>query len=186
MTDNEIIGLYFARDERAIAETSTKYGAYCYTIAHRILAVHEDAEECVSDTYLQAWNAMPPTWPERLRLFLAKICRSRAINRYEANRAKKRGEGEVSLVLDELAEVVSGGDTTEGQVMANELARSIDAFLRALPERDRHLFVRRYFYTEPVEEIAARAGLTSGNVSVILHRVRGRLKEHLEKEGYRL
>lgn len=186
MTDNDIIALYFDRNERAIEETSRKYGAYCYTVAHRILAIHEDAEECVNDTYLQAWNAMPPTWPERLRLFLAKITRSRALNRWEAARAKKRGEGEVSAVLDELEECVAGSpaDSPEDQVLSKELAGCIDAFLLDLPKRERDLFVRRYFFVEPVEAIASLAGMSAGNVSVILHRVRAKLKKHLEKEGY--
>ena len=188
MTDEAIITLYFERNERAIEETRTKYGAYCYSIARRILALHEDAEECVSDTYLQAWNAMPPTWPKRLRLFLAKITRSRAFNRYEAEHAEKRGGGEVAAVLDELAECVadSRADSPEDAALSKELAAVIDAFLMDLPERDRRLFVRRYFYAEPVGDIAARAGLTASNVSVILHRVRAALKKHLEAEGYLL
>ena len=186
MTDEAIIALYFDRNEQAIEETRVKYGAYCYEVARRIVTLHEDAEECVSDTYLAAWNAMPPTWPKVLRLFLAKITRSRAINRWQAARAKKRGEGETAVILDELEECVAdpAAASPEMIVETKELARCLDAFLLQLPERDRHLFVRRYFYAEPVEEIAQRTGLSAGNVSVILHRVRAKLKGHLEKEGY--
>ncbi len=184
MQDKDIIALYFARNEEAIGATAEKYGPYCYTVAHNIVAVHEDAEECVNDTYLAAWNSIPPTVPEILRLFLAKITRSKAINLWKMKKAKKRGADEVTLVLDELAECVSGGNDPAEEVIGSELSNTIDAFLRTLPQRDRQLFLRRYFFTEPVREIAKNAGLTETNVSVNLHRTRVKLKEHLVKEGY--
>lgn len=184
MLDHEIIALYFARNERAIEETGKKYGAYCYTVAHRILSAHEDAEECVNDTYFRAWNAMPPEKPNVLRLFLAKITRNLAINRYEMLHTQKRGSGEASLVLDELEECIAGQGSPEQEVIAGELGECIDHFVRGLPEREGNIFIRRYFFTEPVEEIAERYKLSAGNVSVILHRTRAKLQKYLAKEGY--
>lgn len=184
LTDQEIIALYFARDEQAIDETGKKYGSYCYTVAQRIVRVHEDAEECVSDTWLRTWNAIPPKRPDILKMFLAKITRNLALNRWEMRRAEKRGGGETALVIDELAECVAGSSSPESEVLASELGASIDAFVRALPERDGNVFLRRYFYNETPEEIAGRYGLTANNVSVILHRVREKLRVHLTKEGY--
>ena len=184
MQDQDIIALYFARNEAAITETAAKYGPYCYTVARNIVPAPEDAEECVNDTYLAAWNSMPPKKPDILRLFLAKITRSRAINRWKAQHAKKRGSDEVTLVLDELEECVAGGSDPEKEVLAAELSESIDAFLRTQPERERSLFIRRYFFTEAVDKIAQDYGMTAGNVSVTLHRTRKKLAEHLTKEGY--
>ena len=184
MHDDEIVGLFFARNERAIAEVSGKYGAYCYTVAHNILPVREDAEECVNDTWLSAWNSMPPQRPDILRAFLAKITRSKAIDRWRMSHAKKRGADEVALVLEELSECVSGGSGPEDELLGAELSDTIDIFLSELSARERQLFVRRYFYTERVEDIAARAGMSRSNVSVSLHRTRAKLKKHLEKEGY--
>jgi RNA polymerase sigma-70 factor (ECF subfamily) len=184
LLDQEIIALFFARDERAIEETGRKYGAYCYTVAHRILSAHEDAEECVNDTYLRTWNTIPPQKPDIFKLFLAKITRNLAINRYEMLHTKKRGSGETAAVLEELEECVAGGASPEQEVIAGELGACIDRFVRELPERDGNIFIRRYFYTESVEEIAGRYGLAAGNVSVILHRVRTKLRKYLAKEGY--
>ena len=181
--DNEILDLYFARDEKALAETAAKYGAYIFTVAHNILGTEEDSEECVNDTYLNTWNAIPPKRPDIFRLFLAKIARHLAINRYNMGHAAKRGSGQMPAVLDELAEVVAGTSDPEGEVVAGELREKIDGFVRTLGEREANLFIRRYFYAEPVEEIAVRYGLTQGNVSVILHRTRNKLRAYLEKEG---
>ena len=184
MQDKEIIGLYFARDERAIEETGKKYGRYLYTVANNILGVHEDSEACVSDTYLRTWNTIPPTVPDVLRLFLAKIARRLAINRYEKNAAKKRGGGETPAIIEELEEIVAGSSDPEAEVMRGELSAAVDTFLRTLPEREAGIFLRRYFYAEPVSEIAKDWDLTVSNTSVILHRVRGKLRSVLEKEGY--
>ncbi len=184
MNDHEIIELYFARNEEAIQRTSEKYGAYCFTVAQRIVSLHEDAEECVNDTYLAAWNSMPPKRPDILRLFLAKITRSKAINRWKARHAKKRGSDEVTLVLEELEECVGTNATPEGEVLANELAATIDGFLRSLSAKERTIFLRRYFYTEPIRRIAETEGVSENYASVILHRIRKSLKEYLLKEGF--
>ena len=184
MDDHQIIDLYWRRDADAISETARKYGAYCFTIARNILHSAGDSEECVNDTWLHAWNAMPPQRPGVLRLFLAKITRSLAFNRFNARSAEKRGGGETALVLDELAECLEGGTDAEAAVEARELEECVRRFARALPGRERNVFVRRYFFTEPIAAIAARCGLTENNVAVILSRTRKKLRLTLTREGY--
>ena len=181
--DEKIIDLYWNRDEQAIVETDRKYGRYCHTIIGRVLPSEEDTEECLNDTWLHTWNAIPPTRPVVLRLFLAKIARSLAFNHYNANTAKMRGGGEVNVVLDELAECVAAPGNVEDQILAEELGKSLDSFLRTLPEREANIFLRRYFFTEPVSDIAKRFGLTENNVMVILSRTRGKIRQYLQKEG---
>ncbi len=184
MEDSQIVELYWQRSADAISETADKYGAYCFTVAHNILCSAEDSEECVNDAWLHAWNAMPPQRPKALRLFLARITRNLAFDRFRARSAEKRGGGELDLVLDELGECLGGGDV-QTACEAEELRRSIGRFVRALPERDGNVLVRRYFFAEPVAQIAKRYGLSENNVMVILSRTRRKLKAHLLKEGYR-
>lgn len=184
MHDEDIVKLFFSRDEQAITVVSKKYGAYCYSVALNIVSRHEDAEECVNDTWLGAWNCMPPQKPDILKYFLAKITRSKAIDRLKMYHTKKRGFGEITLVLEELSECVSEGSDPATEVLTTELTDTINLFLSSLPVRDRQLFVRRYFFTERVDEIAVKAGMSRSNVSVSLHRTREKLKKHLEKEGY--
>ena len=184
MEDAQIIELYFERKEEAIKETDSKYGSYCFAIADNILHNAEDAEECVSDTWLKAWNAIPPGRPTVLRMFLAKITRNLSFNRFHAGNAKKRGGGEIHLVLEELAECIANESDTESEYMAKELEQCVRSFVRNLPEREGNVFVRRYFFTEPVTEIAKRYHMTDNHVMVVLSRVRRKLKEHLSKEGY--
>lgn len=184
MEDSQIIELYWRKNADAISETSSKYGAYCYTIADNILHSIEDSEECVNDTWLHAWNAMPPQKPNVLRMFLAKITRSLSVNRFKARSAEKRGGGEINLVLDELADCLAGGTNVEAEYEVKELEQCIRRFVRGLPERDGNVFVRRYFFTEPVAAIAKRYGLTESNVTVILSRTRKKLRLKLAKEGY--
>jgi len=182
--DAEIVGLYWRRSETAISETEKKYGAYCHTIAEQILHNTQDADECVNDTWLRAWNGIPPQRPIRLRMFLAKITRNLAFDRYQAQRAGKRGGGETDLILEELKECVSTGETAESPVMARELEQTVNQFVHTLPERDCNVFVRRYFFAEPVEAISKRYGLSANHVMVILCRTRKKLKAHLKREGY--
>ena len=184
MEDSRIVELYWQKNADAIKETDSKYGAYCFAIADNILHNNEDSEECVNDTWLNAWNAMPPQKPTKLQMFLAKITRNLSFNRFNARSAEKRGGGELVLVLDELAECLAGESDVESEYEARELGRCIRMFVRALPERDGNVFVRRYFFTEPVAEIAKRYGLTDNNVMVILSRTRKKLKVHLIKEGF--
>lgn len=184
MTDDQIIALYWEKNAAAIAESSQKYGGYCFSVAHNILHNHEDAEECVNDTWLHTWRAIPPQRPAHLRSFLAKVTRNLAINRFLAQTSVKRGGGQLPLILEELADCVAGGSDVENICTAKELSRSINDFVRALPKRDGNIFVRRYFFTESVTEIAKRYALTENHVAVILTRTRKKLKQHLIKEGY--
>ena len=184
MEDAQIIELYFQRKEEAIKETDSKYGSYCFAIAENILHNTEDSEECVSDTWLAAWNAMPPQRPTVLRMFLAKITRNLSFNRFHVRNAEKRGGGEIHLVLEELAECIANESDTENEYIAKELEQSVRLFVRGLPEREGDVFVRRYFFTEPVAVIAKRYHMTDNHVMVVLSRTRKKLKAHLEKEGY--
>lgn len=184
MEDKEILDLYFAREEKAIAETDRKYGAYCYSVANRILGSNEDSEETVSDTYWHAWNAIPPQRPGFLKLFLARITRNLAFTRWRRLSAAKRGGGETELVLEELAECVPGREQIDDQLNVRELEQAIRSFLDTLPERDQDIFLRRYFFLENPETVAARCGIRRENVNLILSRTRAKLKTYLTQEGY--
>ncbi len=185
MEDSQIVELYWQRSADAISETADKYGAYCFAVADNILHSAEDSEECVNDAWLHAWNAIPPQRPKALRAFLARLTRNLAFDRFRARTAEKRGGGELDLVLDELGECLGGGEDAQTVCEAEELRRSIGRFVRSLPERDGNVMVRRYFFAEPVAQIAKRYGLSENHVTVILSRTRKKLKAHLVKEGYR-
>lgn len=183
MDDQKIIELYWRRCEDAIAETAHKYGPYCRRVAYNILQDHADSEECVNDTYLRAWNAIPPKRPERLRAFLGKIARNLALDRWERQSAEKRGRGQASLALEELEECLpapSGGEQTADGLALKEL---LDRFLAGLEAERRRIFVRRYWYLDSVKEVAAALGVGESSVKMTLLRLRRELKEFLEKEG---
>ena len=182
MEDEQIIELYFQRNQQGLAETQQKYGNYLHAITYRILGSNEDAEECVNDTLHQVWNRIPPERPSVFRMFLAKFARNCAINRYRALHAAKRGGGEASVALEELGECIAGNSDPEQSVLSEELSRSIRGFVRALPAKEGDIFLRRYFFTETVKEIAEKYGISPNNVSVVLNRVRKKMKEHLAKE----
>jgi RNA polymerase sigma-70 factor (ECF subfamily) len=182
MDDQQIVDLYWKRDESAIAETQKKYGKYCHTIAYAILHSHEDAEECVNDTYLRAWGAIPPAKPGRLSTFLGKITRNLSLDRYEKNTAQKRS-GPVELVLDELCECIPDADSALDPIDMIALGDAINAFLGGLPQKTRQIFLRRYWYMSPVKEIARDMGMSEGTVKVSLMRTRESFKAYLEKEG---
>lgn len=184
MEDERIIQLYWDRDESAISESSDKYGAYCASIAHNILHSESDEEECVNDTWLRAWNAMPPQRPRILSAFFGKITRNLSFDRYKKLHRQKRGGGQMELVLDELAECVSGRDDTERKWDEKELTAELNRFLHSLPEDKRTLFLLRYWYAGTTAEIAERLGMSENNVSVLLHRIRGQLKAHLVERGF--
>ncbi len=184
MDDKSIIDLYLDRSENAISETSEKYGKYCFSIAFNILSDKEDSEESVNDTYLAAWNNIPPRVPSILSTFLGKITRNISLNRWKSRRAYKRGGGEVPLALDELEECVSTGESVEETFEKKELLRSVNRFLDALPDMERNLFVCRYWYLDSIHDIALRFGFTESKVTSMLHRIRGKLRKHLEKEGF--
>ena len=184
MTDLQIIELYWNRDQGAISQSDSKYGAYCFAVANQILSDSLDSEECVSDTWLRSWNAIPPQRPDKLKLFFAKITRNLSVDKLKGRLAQKRGGGETELILEELQECVASSGDAEGEYMAKELGKTINTFVRSLPKREANLFIRRYFFGERVEDIAPRYQLTPHNATVILSRVRQKLKKQLEKEGF--
>ena len=183
MEDKEIVALYWKRDERAISETSKKYGAYCYAIACNILSSPEDAEESVNDTWVGAWESMPPHKPDALSAFLGKITRRISLKRWRSRNAAKRGGGEIELALDELAESVSSGRLVEDALTERELPRLIDAFLDALPDVEQRVFVCRYWYLDSIADIAKRFGFTQSKIKSMLYRTRRKLRDYLRKEG---
>lgn len=186
MEDKKIVELYWQRDESAIAETSAKYGNYCMSIAVNILGQLEDARECVNDTYMSAWNAMPPNRPNVLKTFLGKITRNISFNRYKHDRAEKRGGGETSAVLHELEECVSGKASVETELNRREMAKAIDEFLDSLSEKKRDIFVLRYWYSESVSKIAKRFNMKEGAVSMTLNRLRAELRSFLAERGFEI
>ena len=185
MNDQDILDLYFARSESAISATNEKYGKYCHTVAMNILYSHEDSEECVNDTWLRAWGAIPPKRPAMFRTFLGKITRNLALNRWEHAHADKRGRGETAAALDELAECVA--DTRAGQPdqlpEQLTLTECINRFLEYQKPENRKLFVRRYWYLSDIKEIAGDYGFTESKVKMTLSRMRAQLMAELEKEG---
>lgn len=185
MDDNIIVDLYWNRSESAISETAAKYGAFCFSIAYNILTNKEDAQECVSDTYLAAWNSIPPRRPSLLSAFLGKITRHISIDRWRSRSAYKRGAGEMDLALEELDYCIPGGETPEQAYERKELALAFNRFLESLPETERSVFLCRYWYLDPIDRIAENFGFTHSKVTSMLHRLRGRLRTHLEKEGFR-
>lgn len=186
MTDNEIIDLYMRRDERAVAATQTVYGKYCEKIARNILDDEQEARECANDTYLKAWENIPPEHPQSLAAYLAKIARNNALSRYRRDTAEKRGRGTVPLIMEELSEIVSDGSTVEKTAENREIIAEINRFLETLPEKNRRMFVLRYICCESVKSIAKRFGISENNVSVNLNRTKKQLRQHLNKEGYDL
>lgn len=183
MEDKDIVALYWQRDQQAIDESRQKYGAYCTAIAQRLVSCTEDAEECVADTWLSAWNAMPPHQPAVLRTFLGKLTRRLSLLLLRQQGRLKRGGGETALALEELAECV-GADTTEQTAVARELRRLLDRFLESLPAPSRQVFLARYWYGASINEIAEKWGFSPAKVKSMLHRTRIKLQATLEKEGY--
>lgn len=186
MEDEKILDLYWARSESAIKETDIKYGPYCRTISMNILHSAEDAEECVNDTWLNAWNAIPPKRPGKFAAFLGKITRNLSLNRFKRSHAEKRGMGQTPLVLAELEGCIASTQTVEQASDEKLLTESIDRFLEGLPPMKRKVFVRRYWYLSPIGEIARQYGMSESKVTSLLFRLRGQLKSHLEKEGIML
>lgn len=183
MDDAQIVSLYFARNEQAITETADKYGNYCFRIAFNILAHRSDAEETVNDTWLGAWNSIPPHSPMRLSTYLGKITRRLALGKWKATHAQKRGGGEMFLALDELGECLANPDTLERTMELKELTKVLNGFIKTLPNAEQRIFVCRYWNLYPVKTIAREFGFPEGTVKSILSRTRAKLKTHLEKEG---
>ncbi len=185
MEDKQIVELYWQRSERAIRETDAKYGALCRRVALDLLGVREDAEECVSDTYRTAWESMPTQRPEKLRAWLCRVVRNISVDRWRREHSQKRGGG-LDVLLSELDDCVPAAGSVEETVEAAELGRLIENWLRALPDEDRRLFLRRYFGGETVSALAEAAGVKPGALSQRLYRLRLRLRAELEKEGVTL
>jgi RNA polymerase sigma-70 factor (ECF subfamily) len=183
MDDQKIIELYWSRNEDAIRHTAERYGQYCYAIAYNILSVREDSEECVNDTYLDAWNSMPPHRPTVLSAFLGKITRRIAIDRWRQSHAQKRGGGEMALALDELSECVASTGDVAREVETLEVAAAVQKFLNTLPDIERRVFVRRYWHMESMADLAAHFGCGQSRIKSMLHRTRGKLQKHLREEG---
>ena len=184
MEDREIVGLFLARSEDALAESRAKYGSLCRSVALGVLGNAEDAEEAVSDALLRAWNSIPPNEPEALDAYFAKLARRAAVDRLRHDRAGRRWGGEAALALEELQEVVPGGGSPEENVEAAELAEAIARFLREQPETARKAFLRRYWYVESLSDIAAFLGCSESRVKSLLFRTRKSLRRYLKKEGY--
>ncbi len=184
MEDSAIVELYWQRSDRAIAETAQKYGAYCGQIARSICGNEQDAEECVNDSWLGAWNAMPDARPRVLSAFLGCLTRNAAIGRWRRQHRRKRGGGETAMALDELSECLSDGVDLEEEPQRRELMRLVGSFTAGLRETEQLVFTARYYYLTPVAEIAARLGVSESKVKSMLYRLRGRLRAQLEKEGW--
>lgn len=184
MEGNEIIQLFFDRDERAIAALSEKYKAYCRKIAENILGSREDSEECVNDVFLKVWELIPPNKPKQLSAYVGRLTRNAAIDKLKRRTAEKRGgDSNRDVVLDELAEVIPDNSSVELEQERRELVEEINRFLKKLPTLKRNIFVRRYWYCDSVKEIAADYGIGESNVSVILNRTREKLRVYLNKKG---
>ncbi len=183
MEDNEIIALFYTRSEHAILALSEKYGSICHKVAFHILKNPLDAQECVNDAYLGVWNTIPPQRPARLSAYVCRIVRNLSITKYHANTAFKRNSS-YDTALEELEDCLASPQTVESEWSARELSRLIDDFLDTLDQESRVMFVRRYWYADPVADIALRMKRSQNSVSVRLSRIRGKLKKYLRKEGY--
>lgn len=184
MEDNAIIDLYWNRDESAIVETEAKYGRYLTKIACNILSDSEDSRESVADTYLSAWNSMPPQKPKILSTYLGKITRELSIDLYRKRHSVKRRASEYAVSLSELEECVTAGDTTAQSADLHLLAEAIGAWLRTCSPEARHTFVGRYFFADSIREIASYCGMSESKVKSMLHRSRKALRTYLEQEGF--
>lgn len=181
MEDQDIIDLYFSRDEQAIRETHEKYGGFCHSLAMGILENREDAEECVNDTYLRTWNSIPPHRPSSLKAFIGKITRNLSIDRLRHRRIA-RHNSHMEVLLSELDDCIPAAAETE----ESALAELLDGFLSSLEPLNRRLFMGRYWHAYPVARLAEYYGMTPNAVSVRLYRLREQLRVYLEKGGYSL
>ena len=184
MEDKRIVELYCARSEKALKETQDKYSSYCKTIAYNILANIEDVQECLNDMLKKAWDSIPPNAPENLKAYLGKIIRKISLNRLKSATRKKRGAGQVDMVLEELTECIPAENTVEAELDRKLLTKMLNNFLATLSEENRRVFVRRYWYLSPVKDIARDYGISESKVKSMLFRLRNNLKEYMEKEGF--
>ena len=183
MEDIRILNLYESRSQSAVSETERAYGKYCMAIAMNVLGSREDAEECVNDVYLRAWESIPPTRPAEMSAYLGRLTRNAALNLYKQKHAEKRGRGETAQLLSELEECLSAGNAVEEAMEAQTLTQAINRFLYTLDTERRTMFVRRYWYADSIADVARRFHAGQSKVKSALARMRGELKAYLEKEG---
>ena len=184
MNDDAIVALYWQRDESAITVTQEKYNTYLMKIARNILNDTGDSEESVNDTYLAAWNSMPPQKPVVLSTYLGKITRRISISLFRKRNADKRKGGEFALSLDEMEEVLTDHMEPEKEIEAGLLGELLNQFLRSLKPDERRTFIGRYYYMDPLKEVAAYCGMSESKAKTMLFRTRVKLKEYLKKEGF--
>ena len=184
MDDGKIMELFFARDEQALSAAAEKYEHYLFTIAMNVLSDRQDSEECVNDTWLRAWESIPPNHPKSLQAFLSTLVRDRAIDIWRRKHRDKRIGSEYELSLSELSEAIPGHSDVEKAVESAELSELIGSFLRKAGRDVRNVFLLRYYYHDSVRDIAAATGFSTAKVKVLLHRTRLKLRKELEKEGY--
>ena len=183
MEDSQIVALYWARNEDALTETAAKYGRYCYCIAYNILSSREDADESVNDTYMSAWDRIPPHEPTVLSAFLGKLTRRISLNRWRSQNRKKRGGGQIKLALEELSECIPSSEDVAHKIEQRELNQAIIRFLNQLPGRERDVFVCRYWYLADIRQISKAFDYSESKVKSMLHRTRIKLRMHLYEEG---
>lgn len=186
MDDRDIIALYFRRAESAIDETAKKYGKYCFNISNNILRNHQDAEECVNDTYIRTWKSIPPTKPSSLSAYLAKIVRNISLNRIKAQNAQKRGSGEYELAYEELTGIISSPQSVEDMIDEIFLRDLINRWLDTLSPEQRIVFVGRYWYFDSISTISAKMNFSASKTKMLLLRLRNELRKYLESEGVHL
>jgi len=185
MDDLKIVELYISRSEDAIAETALKYGKLCTYVAMNILHNNEDSEECVNDTYFGAWNAIPPHKPNKLSAFISRITRNLALNKYDHISAAKRNP-EVSVSLSELEECISGNDHIETELEGKRIEKAINDFLWQQDIEKRTVFIRRYWYFDPIDSICKHCGFSQSKVTSMLYHTRQKLRQFLESEGIKV
>lgn len=183
MHDEKIISLFEERNEQAISESERQYGALCRSVARNITGNAEDAEECLNDAMLAAWNAIPPAKPKNFCAYLLRLVRNAAFNRYHAAHTDKRSAANLAGSVDELAEIIPDKGDVVSEIERREMLAAVDLFLQGLPQRQRDLFVRRYWYADDIAALSQMFHMTESHVTVTLSRIRKRLKKHLEKEG---
>lgn len=186
MEDAEIVELYWARDEDAVGQTKTKYGAYLNRVAYNILADLEGSQECVSDTLLAAWRSMPDNRPKNLRTYLGKITRQVSIDLYRRRNRMKRYASEYAISLEELGDSFTDGRTPEDELNARLLTETVNRFLRTLPDEARNTFIGRYYFFDSLQEVARYCGMSESKCKSLLYRTRQSLKSYLQREGFDL
>ena len=184
MEDEQIVSLYFSRDEQALAQTEKKYGKSLLLLSKRIVINDEDSRECVNDTYLRAWNTIPPTRPKHLSAYLYKIVRSISIDRFRAKKSAKRATNEYTASLDELAECIAGEETPQDALELQMLVGTIEAFLKELPKEQRQIFLCRYYFMDSIKKISGYLHVSESKIKSALYRMRCELKKYLQQEGY--